>query len=140
MPSPTTEGPARSSEVTLAETGTLKARAPSPTPGDETDMTRAATPVTVEDEENHGKGHGKDHEKDGKDHEKDGKDYEKDHGKDSETEDAVKEKPAEEVEIEYPTGVAFTFIIVALVLSVFLVSLDMVRFLLSLLCLLMAEH
>jgi hypothetical protein len=126
MPSPTTEGPARSSEATLAETGTLKARAPSPTPGDETDMTRAATPVTVEDEENHGKDHGKDHEKD--------------HGKDSEAEDAVKEKPAEEVEVEYPTGVAFTFIIVALVLSVFLVSLDMVRFLLSLLCLLMAEH
>lgn len=53
---------------------------------------------------------------------------------------AVKEKPAEEEEeIEYPTGVAFTFIVVALVLSVFLVSLDMVCFLSAILCPLIAE-
>ncbi|KAK4142509.1 major facilitator superfamily domain-containing protein [Dichotomopilus funicola] len=38
---------------------------------------------------------------------------------------AVKESGDEGEEIEYPTGLAFTFIIVALVLSIFLVSLDM---------------
>ncbi|EAQ86359.1 hypothetical protein CHGG_07612 [Chaetomium globosum CBS 148.51] len=117
MPSPTTAGPA-SSEATLAgdadkprapspapgnETDTTRApspspgdeaktaRAASPTPGDETDRTRAASPATLENEM-----------------------------KDPEA-GAVKEKPAEEEEeIEYPTGVAFTFIVVALVLSVFL--------------------
>ncbi|KAH6641073.1 major facilitator superfamily-domain-containing protein [Chaetomium tenue] len=121
MPSPTTAGPA-SSEATLApdsdkprapspapgnETDTTRApspspgdetktaRAASPTPGDETDKTRAASPATLENEM-----------------------------KDPEA-GVVKEKPAEAEEIEYPTGVAFTFIVVALVLSVFLVSLDM---------------
>lgn len=39
---------------------------------------------------------------------------------------AVKESGNGEDEIEYPTGLPFVFIIVALVLSIFLVSLDMV--------------
>jgi hypothetical protein len=39
---------------------------------------------------------------------------------------SVGEDPAETNDIEYPTGWTFTFIVVALVLSIFLVSLDMV--------------
>jgi MFS family permease len=46
--------------------------------------------------------------------------------KDSEKGDGVGEDPAETDDIEYPTGWTFTFIVVALVLSIFLVSLDMV--------------
>ncbi len=37
-------------------------------------------------------------------------------------------------DIEYPTGWSFTFIVIALVLSIFLVSLDMVRHLASSTC------
>ncbi len=51
--------------------------------------------------------------------------------KEQQVEGSVKEEQPEAMdEGEYPTGWAFTFIVVALVLSVFLVSLDMVRVLL----------
>ena len=40
------------------------------------------------------------------------------------------EAPATD-DLEYPTGWSFTFIVIALVLSIFLVSLDMVRHLAS---------
>jgi hypothetical protein len=48
--------------------------------------------------------------------------------KDVERNGSVKEEPAGGDDMEYPTGISFAFIIVALVLSIFLVSLDMVRF------------
>jgi hypothetical protein len=121
MSSPTTQGPVRSSETSPADpdrrasseqaAATLTppklsnhdghlsgdtTRAPTPV-GDETDHTRAATPVTVENEK-----------------------------KDPLADGSVKDEPVGADEIEYPTGVAFAFIIVALVLSIFLVSLDMV--------------
>jgi hypothetical protein len=48
--------------------------------------------------------------------------------KDAEKNGSVKEEPAGGDDMEYPTGLTFGFIIVALVLSIFLVSLDMVRF------------
>ena len=46
--------------------------------------------------------------------------------KDSERGNSVGEHPGDTDDIEYPTGWTFTFIVVALVLSIFLVSLDMV--------------
>lgn len=50
-----------------------------------------------------------------------------DEKKEPETNSSVKEEaPAEDDGIEYPTGLPFAFIVVALVLSIFLVSLDMV--------------
>ncbi|KAG7289157.1 hypothetical protein NEMBOFW57_005520 [Staphylotrichum longicolle] len=49
-----------------------------------------------------------------------------DEKKEPETNSSVKEEaPAEDDGIEYPTGLPFAFIVVALVLSIFLVSLDM---------------
>ncbi|KAK4122176.1 MFS general substrate transporter [Parathielavia appendiculata] len=45
--------------------------------------------------------------------------------KDPEKSGSVKEEGAGTDEMEYPTGLAFSFIVVALVLSIFLVSLDM---------------
>jgi hypothetical protein len=50
-----------------------------------------------------------------------------DEKKDVETAGSVKEEASGPEDGEYPTGWAFTFIVVALVLSIFLVSLDMVR-------------
>jgi hypothetical protein len=43
-------------------------------------------------------------------------------------EGSVREEPLGQDDMDYPTGWAFTFIVVALVLSIFLISLDMVRF------------
>ncbi|KAH6850643.1 major facilitator superfamily domain-containing protein [Chaetomium sp. MPI-CAGE-AT-0009] len=95
MPSP------RSSETTLPG-------AASTTPGDETDrdMTRAASPATL--------GNGRKNSGEMKEKRNSGEMNEKEKSGEMKVD-----------EIEYPTGVAFTFIIVALVLSVFLVSLDM---------------
>lgn len=50
-----------------------------------------------------------------------------DEKKGTETASSLKEESLGSDAIEYPTGWSFTFIVVALVLSIFLISLDMVR-------------
>ncbi|KAK4157152.1 hypothetical protein C8A00DRAFT_40385 [Chaetomidium leptoderma] len=106
MPSPTTPGPMRSSDTTLpdaerpssGETPASTLSPPKPAKYDaylSGETTRAASP-----ENEKGK-------------------------KDPDVGGSVKEEPAESDDIEYPTGWTFTFIVVALVCSIFLVSLDM---------------
>ncbi|AEO56525.1 hypothetical protein MYCTH_2059428 [Thermothelomyces thermophilus ATCC 42464] len=129
MPSPTTAGPPRSAEITDADhgrPGTSEApasgvphahnlaaghegyfssddttRAPS-TAGDETEKAWEAATATGENEKKDVRATG-----------------------DSVRDEPVGQEDGGEEEMEYPTGLPFVFIIIALVLSIFLVSLDM---------------
>lgn len=135
MPSPTTPGPARSSDATLADAdraGAEEAAAstlspPNPNKYDaylSGTTTRAATPTEDENEKQTPGTPAEDE----KEKQKPGAPTEDEKEKQKpETSGSIKAEPAEvQDDTEYPTGWTFTFIVVALVLSIFLVSLDMV--------------